>query len=77
MLSEELSFLYEWAYSVEFSCREIQSGFTKSIALAAVLTDYSSDLENLGEGHACLQLLFVPISASGLQGKEPLVDGIM
>jgi hypothetical protein len=38
---------------------------------------YSSDLENPGEGHVEVSRRFVPISAAGLQGEEPLVDRIM
>ena len=38
---------------------------------------FPSDLENPGEGHVELSRRFVPISAAGLQGKEPLVDKIM
>lgn len=38
---------------------------------------FPSDLENPGEGHAEVSRRFVPISAAGLQGEEPLVDRIM
>lgn len=38
---------------------------------------FSADLENPGEGHVELSRRFVPISAAGLQGEEPLVDRIM
>ncbi|KAL0098366.1 hypothetical protein PUN28_020331 [Cardiocondyla obscurior] len=39
--------------------------------------DLPSDLENPGEGHVEVSRRFVPISAAGLQGKEPLVDRLM
>ncbi|KXZ75867.1 hypothetical protein TcasGA2_TC034495 [Tribolium castaneum] len=38
---------------------------------------FPSDLENPGEGHVEASRRFVPISAAGLQGEEPLVDRIM
>lgn len=38
---------------------------------------FPSDLENPGEGHVEASRQFVPISAAGLQGEEPLVDRIM
>ncbi|KAG5861438.1 hypothetical protein JTB14_035296 [Gonioctena quinquepunctata] len=38
---------------------------------------FPSDLENPGEGHVEASRWFVPISAAGLQGEEPLVDRIM
>lgn len=38
---------------------------------------FPSDLENPGEGHVEVSRRFVPISAAGLQGKEPLVDRLM
>ena len=38
---------------------------------------FPSDLENPGEGHVEQSRRFVPISAAGLQGQEPLVDRIM
>ncbi|KAK0070677.1 hypothetical protein PV325_000227, partial [Microctonus aethiopoides] len=37
---------------------------------------FPSDLENPGEGHVEVSRWFVPISAAGLQGEEPLVDRI-
>ena len=38
---------------------------------------FPSDLENPGEGYVEVSCRFVPISAAGLQGEEPLVDRIM
>ena len=38
---------------------------------------FPSDLENPGEGHVDVSRRFVPISATGLQGIEPLADRLM
>ena len=38
---------------------------------------FPSGLENPGEGNVEMSRWFVPISAAGLQGKEPLVDKLM
>ena len=51
-------------------------GFAKSTAVLVVSMNVGRDLENqaegIGESHQ-----FVPISAAGLQGEQPLVDRIM
>ncbi|KAL0098732.1 hypothetical protein PUN28_020688 [Cardiocondyla obscurior] len=58
------------------SSREIGFGTRRAPQLRRC-PDLPSDLENPGEGHVEVSRRFVPISAAGLQGKEPLVDRLM
>ncbi|KAL0098496.1 hypothetical protein PUN28_020452 [Cardiocondyla obscurior] len=62
--------------SLETSSREIGFGTRRAPQLRRC-PDLPSDLENPGEGHVEVSRRFVPISAAGLQGKEPLVDRLM
>ena len=38
---------------------------------------FHTDLENPGDSHVEVSHRFIPISAAGLLGKEPLVDRLM
>ena len=51
-------------------------GLAKSTAVLVVSMNVGRDLENQAEGFGKSHQ-FVPISAAGLLGKQPLVDRIM
>jgi len=76
-LWEELSFLHKPPRPS--NCLAQRMGFgsrAKSAEVLSASTSDRSDLENPGEVTADSRRL-VPISAAGLQGEQPLVDGIM
>ena len=75
-IREEFSFLYKRSSSLETSSREIGFGTRRAPQLRRS-PDLPPDLENPGEVHVDVSRRFVPISATGLEGKEPLVDRLM